>query len=50
MEATSEVAVDKLIATHSQTMSRNALQKLVNNIAENGIKETVKYVENNGLT
>lgn len=34
--------------THSQTLSNNQLNKLVNDIKTNGMQETIKYVEYNG--
>jgi len=37
-----------LAKTHSQTLSNNQLNKLVDNIKTNGIQEPIKYVEYNG--
>ena len=34
--------------THSQTLSNNKMNALINDIKGNGIKETIKYVEYNG--
>ncbi|WP_169753164.1 hemagglutinin repeat-containing protein, partial [Campylobacter mucosalis] len=37
-----------LITTHDLTLSKNQYSKLRNDIKENGIKESIKYVEYNG--
>lgn len=34
--------------THSQTLSKNDMNKLIEDIKNNGISETIKYVEYNG--
>lgn len=37
-----------LQATHSQTLSKKNMNKLIEDIKSNGINETIKYVEHNG--
>ena len=37
-----------LQATHSQTLSKKNMNKLIDDIKNNGINETIKYVEYNG--
>lgn len=37
-----------LQATHSQTLSKKKMNKLIDDIKDNGISETIKYVEHNG--
>lgn len=37
-----------LLATYSQTLSNRQLNKLIEDIKNNGIQETIKYVEYNG--
>ena len=37
-----------LQATHSQTLSKKNMNKLIDDIKNNGISETIKYVEYNG--
>ena len=37
-----------LQATHSQTLSKKNMNKLIDDIKNNGISETIKYVEHNG--
>lgn len=36
-----------LQATHSKTLSKKEMNKLINDIKHNGISETIKYVEYN---
>ncbi|MFG0253172.1 MAG: RHS repeat-associated core domain-containing protein, partial [Phycisphaerales bacterium JB038] len=44
----STAAVGELTATHSLTLSRRQMSALVDDIAENGIQESIKFVEHNG--
>ena len=39
---------NKLNITHRLTKSHKEMEKLINDIKSNGIKETIKYVEHNG--
>ena len=43
-----KVATSELVATHGRTLGRRALNKLTDDIAENGIKEPIKFVEHEG--
>ena len=40
---------NELTATHGQTMSNNQLANLADDISANGIQETIKYVEQDGI-
>ena len=39
----------ELVATHGQTLSRAQMSKLQSDIAKNGVQESIKYVEHNGV-
>jgi ParB-like chromosome segregation protein Spo0J len=42
------VPTSSLIRTHAQTLSRQELQELTSNIAANGIRQPIEYVETSG--
>jgi hypothetical protein len=46
--AVTSAATSELTLTHGLTLSRHAMKALVNDIAENGIRDPIKYVEVNG--
>lgn len=48
MSNVSKASPFDLQATHSQTLSKKSMNKLIDDIKDNGISETIKYVEHNG--
>ncbi len=46
--ASGKILRSDLKPTHFPTMGKNSMQALVDSIRTNGVKETIKYVENNG--